>query len=164
MFAEKPYFAFEHGTLRDIPNKNDTQGRLTSLAYRLAEHVFVTNFDCIDNAKYLAPKRFTVINHPFDEEQGIEIGGVETLRLEMQNKLGSEFIAFYPTRHDWVEGTGLADKGNDKFLRAFVELRKAGLKVGLVCCNWGKNVQESKKIISDANCASYVWSGLSPCL
>jgi len=49
-----PYFAFEHGTLRDIPFENSPRGRLTSLAYARSEHVFVTNFDCLENA-YLHP-------------------------------------------------------------------------------------------------------------
>ena len=48
-------------------------------------------------------------------------------------------FCFSATRHDWVEGTGHADKGNDVFLRAFCSFAIVGhglaslLFVGLQC-------------------------------
>jgi hypothetical protein len=31
LMCRKPYFCYEHGTIRDIPYVNDTQGRICSL-------------------------------------------------------------------------------------------------------------------------------------
>jgi glycosyltransferase involved in cell wall biosynthesis len=156
LLAGVPYFAFEHGTLREIPYHETSQGRLTALAYRLARHVFVTNFDCVESASQLSPGRFTIINHPYDEDHGLNVSGWEHSRDSLRSILGSDFIFFHPTRHDWVEGTGYADKSNDIFLRAFASLRQSGLKVGLVCCNWGSNAENSRALLESLGCSSCV--------
>lgn len=151
-----PYFAFEHGTIREIPYYETSQGRLTALAYRLAQHVFVTNFDCVGSAQQLAPGRFTIINHPYDEDHGLRVTGWESLRIDLLSELDSEFLFFHPTRQDWVEGTGYADKKNDEFLRAFATLRSDGMKVGLVCCSWGSNVEQTKAMLDQLGCSKSV--------
>ncbi len=156
MFCEVPFFAFEHGTLRDIPDQEDRSGRLTSLAYRLAKHVFVTNFDCVEKAKILAPRRYSLINHPFDEDAAFSIDGVEELRTRLLSDLNCEFLFFHPTRQDWTKGNPMADKQNDIFLEAFVALRKAGIDVGVVCCNWGKDVAATKEFLRAKGCDPYV--------
>jgi glycosyltransferase involved in cell wall biosynthesis len=156
LVAGIPYFAFEHGTIRKIPYYATSEGRLTALAYRLAQHVFVTNFDCVESAEHLAPCRFTIINHPYDEDHGLKVTDWEQIRKEMLSELDCEFLFFHPTRHDWVEGSGYADKSNDVFLRAFVSLRNEGARVGLVCCFWGANVKESKALLEEHGCSSHV--------
>lgn len=156
LLAGRPYFAFEHGTLRDIPYQADAQGRRTALSYRLAEHVFVTNFDCRPSAEFLSPGKYTSINHPYDEDHGLNIEGWKELQKELKQALDSEFLFFFPTRQDWVTGTGYADKANDIFLRAFCELRKQGYRVGLVCCEWGKNVAETRDLLKENDCEKYV--------
>lgn len=156
LLCRVPYFAFEHGTIREIPYQKSSQGRLTALAYRKAEHVFVTNFDCVASAEYLAPGRFSVINHPYDEDHGLTVTGVDERREGLRQELQSDFIFFHPTRQDWVAGTGYADKANDQFLRAFGELRRMGYRVGLVCCSWGKNTAQTRQLIEDYGCTPYV--------
>ena len=156
MLVNVPYFAFEHGTLRHIPYKNDVQGRLAAAAYHEADHVFVTNFDCVATAERLVGKRYTFINHPFDDQHGQNVkGGLEQRKL-LQLKLDADFLFFFPTRQDWVEGTGYADKANDIFIRAIAKLRASGYRVGVVCCNWGGNVEESKNLISELRLDRYV--------
>ncbi len=156
VLSQRDYFGFEHGTLRDIPFSNTPTGRLTALSYHLARHVFVTNFDCLDNARALSGDRVTMINHPYDEDHGLCVSGWETLRAELQRELEAEFLFFFPTRHDWVEGTGYSDKANDVFLRAFTELRRRNHKVGVICCNWGSNVSQSQQLLDDQGCARHV--------
>lgn len=156
MLCGREYFAFEHGTIREIPYQDTPQGRLTALAYRKARHVFVTNFDCRASADFLAPGRYTMINHPFDEDHGQKVTGWEELRQSLQQELNSDLLLFHPTRQDWVEGTGYADKANDLFLKAFCDLRNQGLKIGLVCCEWGSNVPSSKQLIAREKCSEYV--------
>ena len=156
LLAGKAYVAFEHGTLRDIPFASTPQGRMSAISYRLARHVFVTNFDCLDNAHALAGDRVTLINHPYDEDHGLQVSGWEPLRQALGAELDAEFLFFFPTRHDWVIGTGYADKGNDVFLRAFAELRRLNHRVGMVCCNWGRNVPQSKRLLDELGCASHV--------
>lgn len=156
LLACHPFFAFEHGTLREIPFQKTCVGRLTALAYKKARHVFVTNFDCRENAGKLAPGRFTMINHPFDEDHGKKVNGWRELRHALESELASDILLFHPTRHDWVEGTGYADKSNDVFLKAFCELRNRGMKIGLVCCEWGSNVSASKRLVANAKLSKHV--------
>jgi hypothetical protein len=156
MLANKPYFAFEHGTLRDIPFEPSNIGRATAIAYHLARHVFVTNFDCQDNARHLAGDRFTLINHPYDEDHGIDVAGWESLRAQLCAELDADFIFFFPTRQDWVPGTGYADKANEVFLRAFATLRRRGFRVGMVACRWGANVSQSVELLDALGCSRNV--------
>jgi hypothetical protein len=156
LLANKNYFAFEHGTLRDIPFQQDSQGRNTALSYTMATHVFVTNADCLENAHKLSGDKVSFINHPFDECHGDKVEGTKELRENLAKLLDAEFLFFYPTRHDWVIGTGYADKANDTFLNAFCQLRQKGYKVGMICCQWGKNIQESMTLLQENNCEKFV--------
>ena len=150
LLCGKPYLAFEHGTIREIPYLKTAQGRNAAITYRRAEHVFVTNFDCLASAQTLAPGRFTLLNHPYDEDHGLAIDGWQELRTSLRASLDSDLVCFFPTRHDWVEGTGYADKANDVFLLALAQLRGAGIRVGAVCCDWGANVGQSKALLGKA--------------
>lgn len=143
----RSYFAIEHGTLRSIPFDDNGQGRRTALAYNQAVHCFVTNFDCAGSAEVLAPNRYTLINHPYDEDRGLTISGSFELRRQLCASLDADFLIFHPTRHDWVEGTGFADKKNEVLLEAFARLRAQGIRVGLVACEWGANVSQSKRLL-----------------
>jgi hypothetical protein len=152
LICKKPYFSFEHGTLRNIPYEKNDRAKLTSLAYRKSIHTFVTNFDCKESANYLTKGRFTIINHPFDEDnKKIPHYNINEMRKNLLTLLDSDFLFFHPTRHDWLKknGKGYADKANDKFLRVFIKLRKQGLRIGLITCDWGENVIESKEILSN---------------
>lgn len=149
MIADKSYFALEHGTIREIPYQDTSVGRATSLAYRMAQHVFVTNSDCVASAEKLAPGRYTLINHPYDEDHGLAVSGWEDDRQRLCRELNCKMLFFFPTRQDWVPGTGYADKANDVFIRAVGALRRQGLGLGLVCCQWGKNVKQTKALIND---------------
>jgi len=159
MMTGIPYIAFEHGTIREIPYQSDAQGRLCAVTYAKANHVMVTNFDCKNSADFLAPNKYTLINHPFDENHGSKVYGSKELRKKLLADLKSDFIFFFPTRHDWVEGDGYADKANDVFINSFGKLRGMGYRVGMVCCAWGKNVEASKKLLDSFNVSEYViWS------
>lgn len=155
MMTKTPYFAFEHGTLRDIPDEDSTRGRMTAFAYANAKHVFVTNSDCMPNARELAGERVTFINHPFDEDDAL-VGDWVSIRKELLEDIQADHLLLHPTRHDWVAGTGFADKGNDVFLEAFIRMHAQGLKVGLVMCEWGRNVPESRALLDEAGLSSFV--------
>jgi len=156
MLSGRSYFAIEHGTLRTIPFDQNGQGRRTALAYNQARHCFVTNFDCAGSAEVLAPGRFSLMNHPYDEDRGLTISGATQLRDRLCRKLDADFLIFHPTRHDWVEGTGFADKKNDVLLLAFAKLRARGWRIGLVVCEWGENVSHSKHLLRLHGCSHHV--------
>ena len=142
-----PYAAFEHGTIREIPYEESARGRLCRLTYRMADHCFVTNLDCVESAEYLAPGKFSTINHPFDEAIAGCFPGQSALRERLLRSLDASFLIFHPTRQDWKVGTGPADKANDNFWRAVGLLRNDGVKVGVICTKWGRNISESMALV-----------------
>jgi len=157
LMAGSRYVALEHGTLRTLPFENSDTGRLTALAYHKAAAVFVTNSDCYRHAQVLASKRARFLPHPYDEKRARKrLRGANELRSDLCRELEVDWLVFFPTRHDWVTGKGFADKGNDQMLRAFVKLRRAGLKVGIVCCAWGRNVLQSQTLMATAGVSSAV--------
>ena len=155
MLSQVPYFAFEHGTLRTIPFEKNATGRLTALAYAKAEQVFVTNTDCIANARLLAGERVTVIPHPFDERRMDNIEGWTELRKQLCDEIGADLLIFWPTRHDWVKDAGYADKANDVFIHAFSRLVKKH-NLGIICCRWGHNVRDSSNLFEKLGCSERV--------
>ena len=146
LICDRPFFAFEHGTIRDIPYESSSRGRLCALTYRLAKHCFVTNTDCVKSAQFLCPGRFTVINHPYDEDRPLQVVRDDQSRMNWLKKLECDFLVFHPTRQDWVKGTGYADKANDEFWKAIGMLKKDGFRVGVIATDWGKNVAESREL------------------
>ena len=156
LIADVEYVGFEHGTLRDLPQAPTLQGRLIALGYRCAAHTFVTNLDCIDNARRITEGRYTFINHPYDETAQPSPGAVAGLRETLESELDASLLVFHPTRHDWVAGRGYADKANDALFEAVRRLREQGVRVGLVCCAWGNNVAESRQWFDSHGLAAHV--------
>ena len=149
----RPYVAFEHGTLRDSPEVgwaykgpffNSALSRLTALSYAIADHVFVTNADCLASAKRLGISNFEAVPHPLDEDSFSPDGKYWD---SIRERFKSEFIFFCPIRHDWDE------KGVDQYIRAIPKLRGIlGNKFKVCFTPWGKEVDRSRRLISELDC------------
>ena len=141
MFApEKPYVAFEHGTMREIPFEDSARGRLLTLAYRQAGRVLITNPDVITSAQRLGLTNFQFIPHPVDETKYRPRPTL--LRDQLANRYQTDLILFAPSRHNW------ALKGNDLLIRAFARLRKeVGRRAILILSDWGQEVDRSRALI-----------------
>ena len=148
--GKRPYLGYEHGTLRDFTMGDDVTHRLTALAYRSADHVFITNGDCLAYAEKLGINRRSPMIHPVDvERHRRDLGGrVAAIREAVQ----ADILLLCPLRHDWVI------KGTDVHLRALPMIRDAhpGHSVALVLCDWGAQVAESKQLIADLGCTDSV--------
>src|SRR5262249_8975068 len=66
--GNRPYVAFEHGTLRTFTMGDDPISRLTAIGYRRAAHSFITNGDCLEYARALEIANFSPMIHPIDVE------------------------------------------------------------------------------------------------
>jgi glycosyltransferase involved in cell wall biosynthesis len=138
--AGRPYVAFEHGTMRDIPFENSGRGRLLTLAYQKADKVFITNPDVVSAARRLGLSNYLFIPHPVDETKYRP--HPSSLRIDLMNRYQTDLILLAPSRHNW------ALKGNDLLLKAFARLRKdIRLNAVLILCEWGQEVAESKRLI-----------------
>jgi len=157
-----PYIGFEHGTLRDAPEANwdfkgpfypNRIGRLTALGYALADHVFVTNEDCISSAKRLDLKSYSLIPHPVDEQEGFF--PTDEFRSQLLAEMKAEVVFLCPIRHDWV------DKGTDVYIRILPRLRQLiGRPFKVVFTMWGREIEASKALIRELGCEDLVeWQG-----
>ena len=86
--ATRPYVAFEHGTLRDFTLGDNPIHRLNALAYRSADHVFITNGDCLEYAERLGIERFTPMIHPVDVDQHEQDCGGAVAEYSRSRRLG----------------------------------------------------------------------------
>ncbi len=148
---KRPIVAFEHGTLRAFTMGDVPLHRLNALAYRKADHVLITNGDCLAYAKRLGIEAYSPMIHPIDVEQHRRDYGdaIQALRGE----IGADVILFCPTRHDWDI------KGTDRFIRALPLIKqRASGRVKLVLVRWGLNIAESEALIGDLDCEDdVVW-------
>jgi glycosyltransferase involved in cell wall biosynthesis len=138
---ERPFLAFEHGTMRELPFEDDWYGRLLSLAYRKAAKVFITNPDVIASARRLELENYEFLPHPIDETKYTP--GAGDLRRQFEAE-GFDFVAVAPSRHDWEI------KGTDRMLRAFAELvHRDRPHALLVLSEWGLELDRSRALIAE---------------
>ena len=137
--GKRPYIAYEHGTIRDIPFEATPAGRTTAISYRLADYSFVTNPDCIEAARKLQLKEFCYVPHVIDRKYHQEVPA--TARKP---------IVFCPARHDW------RDKGSDQVIRGFAEFAREADEFRLVMTNWGQDLDRSRQLIDELGIADRV--------
>lgn len=129
-----PYTAYEHGTIREIPFENNAVGRLTALAYKKADAVFITNADNILAAKKLNLTNFVGIPHPIQD--------IWHKKWQKKQKKHKEIVIFFPSRHDWKI------KGNDIAIKGIAQALKKTIKtIKIYFIEWGLEVGKSKALI-----------------
>ena len=147
--GKKPFAAFEHGTLRDFIRENDPLHRLTALAYRKADHVFVTNGDCLEHAQWLGCENATAMLHPIDVDQHRQRD--EAAIAALRKRYNADVLLFCPIRHDW------SVKGTDIHIRALPDIcAQVRGRVVLVVAPWGLQVEDSRRLIKSLGCQSSV--------
>jgi glycosyltransferase involved in cell wall biosynthesis len=139
MFCKKPFVGFEHGTLRTFTSDDSFINALTALAYRNANHAFITNADCLEYAKNLEMQNYSAMIHPVDVEQHRVRD--EFVIQNLRSQFAADVLLFCPMRHDWEI------KGTDKHIRALPILNQVvSGKIVLVMANWGADLQKSKDL------------------
>lgn len=149
--AKRPYVTFEHGTLRHFTEENNPLHRLTALAYRCADHTFITNGDCLAVAKRLGIESYSAVIHPVDVEQHRQSYAEDCARI--RKEIDADVIIYCPIRHDY------AIKGTDVAIKALPLIKaKTGKRVKMILSSWGAQVEESRRLLKDLGCESdVVW-------
>jgi len=138
----RPFVAFEHGTMRDLPFEEGRNGRWISLAYKKARKIIVTNPDSILSARRMGLENIEFIPHPVDETKFRP--QATPLPTRLRNAQGREFVLFCPSRQNW------ALKGSDKVIRALADVvNRQKLDVALLLCRWGQEVERSQQLIEE---------------
>lgn len=142
------YVAYEHGTLRQIPFEDSSQGRLTALSYREAPVVFVTNPDVVPAAQRLGlePAQIVLLPHAVDSDRLFRFADRHTALLPGP---GDEVTFVSPTRQDWVDRDPSWTKANDRAIRALALVRDRGLRCRLLLADWGRDLGASKALVEE---------------
>jgi hypothetical protein len=154
----RPYVAFEHGTLREIPFRADAFGRLTALAYRLADQVIITNADNRAAAQRLGLTQYRFVPHAVNERRPNPVAAA-ALRQRWRERLSADFVVFHPSRHHWDPQfrDPNYEKGNDILIRGFAQFaRQRGVAAGAVFVEWGQKVADSKRLLEACGIADRV--------
>jgi glycosyltransferase involved in cell wall biosynthesis len=132
----RPYVAFEHGTLRELPFEDSYRGRLLAVSYRAAAKVVITNADVVAAARRLGLVDYAFVPHPVDETRYApgETGFAAQLGLD------DALLLLAPSSQTWEI------KGNDLLLSGFAEYLREGPKAVLVLTEWGPDVERSREL------------------
>ena len=155
--GKRPYVAWEHGTLRQLPFQPTPEGRLTAQAYRHADAVVITNADNRASAERLGLTRFRFIPHPVSERRP-DPASAGALRARLRERLGAEFLVFHPSRQHWneEERNPHLEKGNDFLIRALASFCQARPGAAAVFVDWGATVAQSRALIASLGLESRV--------
>jgi hypothetical protein len=165
LLAEVPYVTYEHGTIRYLPFQATTQGRLCALTYKLANWVCITNCDNIIATQKLGLNNYSFVPHPINEDFLEFDEKAIKLREELRYELDSDFIIFHPSRQHWeAQRHPDWEKGNDIFIKGLAQfISEVNPKASAVFVEWGKFVDESKKLIEELGISHKIkWIPLQP--
>jgi glycosyltransferase involved in cell wall biosynthesis len=139
LYARKPCVSVEIGTMRDFPLGSSAAARLLWLAYRLSDHIVITNPDDRDAAERAGLRHYSFCPHPVDE--AVFFPAEEpALRRQLQDKHAAETLLLAPARQNWRL------KGNDKLLRGFAGALARGVNAALLIPGWGQEIARSKEL------------------
>jgi glycosyltransferase involved in cell wall biosynthesis len=141
LYGKRPYVAYEHGTIREIPFTPTLQGRITALSYALADGVLVTNGDCFASVPRLNIRNAAAMVHAVDERVYFNLNDRDP---ELARRFGCQYLFLCTLRHDW------AIKGTDLYLRALPLLaERLGRSFKLLLTRWGVQIEESKALLAE---------------
>jgi hypothetical protein len=155
--GKRPYFAYEHGTIRTLPFEATPAGRLCALAYSRADTTFITNCDTVTAAEKLKLADYRFMPHPINENVPTDAAAVASQR-ELRDRLDADFVAFHPARQHWdAERNPNWEKGNDIFLEGFARFVKTTRpRAAAILIEWGQKVEQSKALINTLGIADRV--------
>jgi glycosyltransferase involved in cell wall biosynthesis len=139
LYAKKPCISVEIGTMRDFAFGTSALARVLWLAYRLSDHVVITNPDNREAAERAGIRHYSFCPHPVDEAIFFP-AGEPALRRHLQEKHAAETLLFAPARQNWRL------KGNDKILRGMAIALARGANAVLLIPAWGQEIARSKAL------------------
>lgn len=147
LLADQPYVAYEHGTLRSLPFERNSQGRLTATVFMGADHVFVTNLDCIQAAEKLGipSDRFTALPHAFNDKKLSDFRHSHPGLKPPDDRV----VFFHPARQDWLDPDPSLIKGNDRLIRAFAKISPIYPAAKLTMVAWGRDLAASRNLVAE---------------
>lgn len=156
--GKRPYVAYEHGTIRQMPFERTTEGASLTTAYRSADGVVITNCDNKLAAEKMGLRNFEFVPHPVNEDYLSRSIASDNLRQRLVEEHDASFILFHPSRQHWSEERDPSlEKGNDILIRGFARLvNEVDPRAFAVMVDWGLMVDRSKALLEELGCADRV--------
>jgi glycosyltransferase involved in cell wall biosynthesis len=156
---KRPYIAFEHGTIRDIPFESTSQGRVAALTYAECDAIFMTNADSLPQARRLNGNRIIKGLHGFNwPNMQRRMGQVKPADLQALYGLPGGLKTFLgPARQHWKDGPSSWHKGNDRIVRSAKALtadHEGKFKVILVA--WGAEVEATRQLVAELGVEDHI--------
>jgi len=146
--SDRPFFTYEHGTLRSIPFEPTSMGRLCATSYRMCNQLMLTNLDNIDKPDRLQmrPEQVIYLPHAIDDRKLL---GFQERYPNVAPKNHKHPLILCPARQDWGDDDPSLMKGNDKLFHALKIIWDEGYRPRVYLFDWGRHVQKSKALIKD---------------
>ncbi len=151
----RPFVAYEHGTIRQLPFEETSDGVCLAGAYKQADTTIITNSDNKKAAQELGLSSYMFVPHPVNEEF-LESGEASSdLRRRLQRDHDASFVLFHPARQHWsAQRDPSMEKGNDILIRGFARMvKEVDPRMLLVMVDWGQMVDESKALLKALDCS-----------
>jgi glycosyltransferase involved in cell wall biosynthesis len=107
----------------------------------------------IEAADSLVPGKWSALPHPIEFDESIPYASDKTKRAVLLEATKSPQLVLLAASQNWSQ---YHNKGTRMAAESFVELRKRGEEVGLVCVKWGPDVDKSMILFERAGVAKYV--------
>lgn len=162
----KPYIAFEHGTIRNLPFESSFNGYLAKSVYTEADRVYISNCDNIEAAEKMEIENYDFCPHPITERLDSSSEKADKIRKTFCERRDADFLILHPSRQHWhIAGNNTDwDKRNHVLYMAFAWfLRQVNPKALLICVDVGQHVQKSKAFIASLGITDrVVWISAKP--
>jgi glycosyltransferase involved in cell wall biosynthesis len=149
LYGQKPQVSVEIGTMRDFPFNSSVVSKVLWPAYRLSDHVVITNPDNRQLAEAAGIEHYSFCPHPIDGRI-FRPGDEPALRAALLERHRASHLLLAPARQNW------RIKGNDKLLRAFARVRAAGVNAVLLIPAWGQEILRSQTLARELDLGAHV--------
>lgn len=137
LFSGKPNISFTTGSdIIELAHTNSIKGRLLRLAYRKSKVLIFSGPYMYDSIKKIKIKKSLFIPPIWDFEK---------FSNQKYETFKSKFIIFHPTSHIWKI------KGNDIFIKSFIQLAKKYPQIHLQLIKRGIDFQKTENLLKEKN-------------
>ena len=145
-FSGIPYFTYDAGWIRYLPDDMSIKGKLARRGYSKGKGIIMTNpdtFEIFDKQSYLDNKKIYFSPFAIDPNKYRPISNEDLRSKYVKDGKDDAFLLFCPARQMWME------KGNDKMITAFSKFVKNYPNSKFIMVDWSLDEEKSKKLVND---------------
>ena len=145
-FSGTPYFTYDAGWIRYLPDDKSIKGKLARRGYSKGKGIIMTNpdtFEMFDKQSYLDNKKIYFSPFAIDSNKYRPISNEDLRSKYIKEGKDDALLLFCPARQMWIE------KGNDKMITAFSKFVKNYPSSKFIMVDWSLDEGKSKKLVDD---------------